>query len=47
MYSKTNKIINNTTDFSENMSPCCNKARTACTVTACKAPKSNADCIIM
>ena len=45
MYSKTNKIINSPTEFTEIPLGGTNKASTACTVQACKAPAAN-NCVL-
>jgi hypothetical protein len=41
MYSKTNKSINSPTEFTEISLSGANKASTACTVQACKAPTAS------
>ena len=47
MFSKVNESINSPTLKNNNSVDGINKAGTACTVAACKAPSQKGDCIIM
>ena len=47
MFSKINNSINYPTDKAQVVVDGTNKARTACTVAACKSPKASGDCVLM
>ena len=47
MFSKTNKNINNPTEFTNiDLNDNINKASTSCTVKACSAPSAPKNCVI-